>query len=100
MNVGEVVEHILTVLRSPRMVVWLCGDYSQILLHHILLKPHHVVQISASSWNGEMGDGGREGRRGGGGGGGGGGSSQRERQVHARLDIKREVKRNVQFASW
>ena len=93
MNVGEVVEHILTVLRSPRMVVWLCGDYSQILLHHILLKPHHVVQISASSWNGETGDGGREGGR-------EGGSSQRERQVHARLDIKREVKRNVQFASW
>ena len=80
MNVGEVVEHILTVLRSPRMVVWLCGDYSQILLHHILLKPHHVVQISASSWNGEMGDGGREGRREGGGegGGGGGGGGGRE----------------------
>lgn len=53
MNVGEVVEHILVVLRNPRMVLWLCGDYSQILLHHILQKPHHVVQISASAWSGE-----------------------------------------------
>ena len=53
MNVGEVVEHILVVLKNPRMVVWLCGDYSQILLHHILQKPHHVVQISASAWSGE-----------------------------------------------
>ena len=53
MCVGEVVEHILLVLRNPRTVVWLCGDYSWILVHSLLQKPHYVLQISSNSWSGE-----------------------------------------------
>ena len=54
MCVGEVLEHILTVLKNPKMVVWLCGDYSWILLHYVLQKSHYVMQISASTWNGKV----------------------------------------------
>ena len=53
MPVGEVVDHILTVLRSPKMMVWLCTDYSSVLLHYILCKPRHVLQISTTAWGGE-----------------------------------------------
>ena len=51
---GEVVEHIMTVLRNSKMVVWMCGDYSWILLHYLLQKQHYVVQISAAAWSGEL----------------------------------------------
>lgn len=55
MCVGEVVDHILTVLKNPRMVVWLCGDYSWILLQHVLQKPHYILPISSTVWNGQSG---------------------------------------------
>ena len=53
MCVGEVIEHISAVLRNGRMAAWAANDYSWILLHYVLQKPHYVHQIPQTTWNGE-----------------------------------------------
>jgi len=51
--IGDVLEHVISVLENKKMGVWLCMDYSQTLLHYILSVPYYILQLSCQSWEGE-----------------------------------------------
>ncbi len=50
---SEVLSHMLEVLTSPTLCGWVGGDYSNILLNHVLSVPLCVVAVSSLKWDGE-----------------------------------------------
>lgn len=52
--VHDILGHVIQILKDHKMVVWLCNDYTQVLVQHIFTVPRYVMEITRHVWDGEF----------------------------------------------
>ena len=55
--VHDILSHVIQILNDEKMVVWLCNDYTQVLVQHIFTVPRYVMEITHHMWDGEFTEG-------------------------------------------
>eukprot|EP00731_Ephydatia_muelleri_P031937 Em0023g444a len=49
--VHDILSHMIQILNDQKMVVWLCNDYTQVLVQHIFTVPRYVMEITRHMWD-------------------------------------------------